>query len=72
MMSDTVAIFLFISFLGWIGTKFTITKATKWPIVPATNDDYEWGTVGGMLDSGNRNTWRKLCLSSALSTTNPT
>jgi hypothetical protein len=26
-------------FLGWSGTEFTVTEATKWPIVSAPNDD---------------------------------
>jgi hypothetical protein len=40
-------------FLGWSGTESTITEATKWPIVPAPDDD-ECGAVGGMLGKGKR------------------
>jgi hypothetical protein len=27
------------SFLGWSGTKSTVTEATYWPTVPALDDD---------------------------------
>jgi hypothetical protein len=29
----------FFFFLGWSDTESTITEATKWPIVPAPDDD---------------------------------
>jgi hypothetical protein len=34
------------------------TAATNWPIVPAPGD-YDDGEIGGMIDRGNRSTWRK-------------
>jgi hypothetical protein len=48
------------------------TAATNIPIVPAPGD-YDNGEIGGMkIGRGNRSTWRKTCLSAALSITNPT
>jgi hypothetical protein len=59
---------------GWSGVESTITKATKWPIVPALDDDDEWcGALGGMLYRGNRITRRKpTWVPPPLSTTDPT
>jgi hypothetical protein len=46
-------------FLGWNATESAITGATKWPILPARDDNDECGAVGGMLGRGNRSTRRK-------------
>jgi hypothetical protein len=41
-------------FMGWSGTKSTITEAAKWPIIPALDDDggRVW-SISGMLGKGN-------------------
>jgi hypothetical protein len=57
---------------GWSGTKFTITEAAYWPIVPALDGD-DCGAISGISE------WlekpkcsEEIGLSAALSTTDPT
>jgi hypothetical protein len=55
-----LSVFLF-SFLGWSGTKYTITEASTGLLYQPgmMMDDDECGAVSGMFGRGNQNTWRK-------------
>jgi hypothetical protein len=43
---------------GWSPIGSTWHCGHQWPIVPALGD-YDDGEIGGMIDRGNQNTWRK-------------
>jgi hypothetical protein len=60
-------------FLGWNGTKFTITEASIWRIVPVPDDDW-WWVWGSRWNfwQGKPKYFEKTYHSSTLSTTNPT
>jgi hypothetical protein len=46
---------------GWSPIGSTQHCGHQWPIVPDPGD-YDDGEIGGMIDRGNRNTWRKPAL----------
>jgi hypothetical protein len=51
---------LYSYFLGWSEAESTITERTKWPIVPALDDDDdECGPIGAMSGRGNVSPQRK-------------
>jgi hypothetical protein len=50
----------FSPFLELSGTEPTITGATKWPVIPARDDnDDDCGAIAGMLGKGNGSTRKK-------------